>query len=68
MKIKIAKEDLLRVREIGAEKGTEFTLNDIVEAWNDVMSTPVEIIDEPGLVTELRKLRISRRKRENGSE
>jgi len=47
------KEDLLRIREIAAEKGSEFTPEQIINFMKQI-KPDLEIIDEPGLVTWLK--------------
>ena len=52
--MKLTKEDLLRVREIAAENGSEFTPQQVINFFRK--SKPnLEIVDEPGLVTWLKK-------------
>jgi len=52
--MKMAKEDLLRIREIGAEKGCEMTPQEVIDLLQEV-KPDLEIVDEPGLMTELKK-------------
>lgn len=47
------KEDLLRIREIAAKKGSELTPQQIIDLLKQV-DPNLEIIDEPGLVTWLK--------------
>jgi hypothetical protein len=50
----MTKEDLLRIREVAAEKGCEMTPQETINFLK--RSRPdLEIIDEPGLVTWLKK-------------
>jgi len=52
--MKLMKEDLLRIREIAAEKGTELTPQQIVEILK-LVKPDLEIKDEPGLMTWIRQ-------------
>jgi hypothetical protein len=48
--MQMAKEDLLRVREIAASKGCEMTPQEVIDLLQEV-KPDLEIVDEPGLVT-----------------
>jgi len=52
----IAKEDLLRIRELAAEKGSEFTPDQIVEILRKAKPDLI-ITNSPGLVSEIRKIK-----------
>ena len=52
--MKLTREDLLKVREIAAENGSEFTPQETIDFFKQV-EPDIEIVDEPGLVTWLRK-------------
>ena len=52
--MKLTKEDLLRVREIAAEKGSELTPQQVIDFLKQVRPD-LEIVNEPGLVTWLEK-------------
>ncbi len=52
----IALEDLLRIREIAAEKGSEFTPQEVINILCAIRSD-IKIVKKPGLVTKLRELR-----------
>jgi len=54
--MKMAKEDLLRVREIMAEQGSESTPDELVDLLKQVQPD-LCIEDEPGLVTIVRESR-----------
>lgn len=53
--LKIAKEDLLRIREIAAEHGTEMTPQEVLDVINNAVNA--KIVDEPGLVSAIRRLK-----------
>jgi hypothetical protein len=52
--MKVTKEDLLRIREIAAEKGSELTPQQVIDLLRKA-KPGIEIIDEPGLVTWLKE-------------
>lgn len=52
----ITKEDLLRIREIAAENGTEFTPYQILQILRQIRPE-LKFVDEPGLVSIIRELR-----------
>lgn len=51
--MKIAKEDLLRIREIASESGTEMTPQQIFELIKKA-NPDITVEDGPGLVTRLK--------------
>ena len=51
--MKMMKEDLLRIREIAAEKGSELTPIQVLELLRKAKPNLV-IEDEPGLITRLK--------------
>lgn len=52
--MRLTKEDLLRVREIAAEKGSELTPQQVIDFLKKARPD-LEIVNEPGLVTWLRE-------------
>lgn len=52
--MRITKEDLLRIREIAAEKGGELTPQQVIDLLKKIRPD-IEIVDEPGLVTWLKE-------------
>ena len=52
--MRMTREDLLRVREIAAEKGSELTPEETILLLKKARPD-LEIVDEPGLVTWLRE-------------
>jgi len=48
--MEMAKEDLLWIRELLANRGEELTPNEVIEILKEV-KPDIEIVDEPGLVT-----------------
>lgn len=54
--MKIAKEDLLYTRSLLAAKGIEVTPQEFLEILQEVR--PVEVVDEPGLVSRIKELDI----------
>jgi hypothetical protein len=53
--MEMAREDLLRLRQICAEKGRELTPQQIEDILNEVRG--VVVVDRPGLVTEIKRLK-----------
>jgi hypothetical protein len=56
--MKIAKEDLLRVRELCASKGTEMTPGQLEEILQQV-KPDLTVIEEPGLVSIIKDIKDS---------
>lgn len=57
--MKIAKEDLLYTRSLLAAKGIEVTPQEFLEILQEVRpNEPVEVVDEPGLVSKIKELDI----------
>ena len=56
-------EDLLEVRKLVAEMGRELTPGELGDIFNEVED--VQIVDGPGLTTELRESREDKRWRDN---
>lgn len=51
--MKIAKEDLLRIREIAASNGVELTVDEVIQLLRKAKPN-LEIVNKPGLVTWLK--------------
>lgn len=54
--MRIAKEDLLYTRSLLAIKGIEVTPQELLEILQEIR--PVEVVDEPGLVSSIKELDI----------
>jgi hypothetical protein len=52
--MKMAKEDLLMIRQIAAERGSELTPQQMIDLLKKVRPK-LEIVNEPGLVTRARE-------------
>lgn len=52
--MKVTKEDVLRIREVAAEKGVELTPQQVVDILKKARPD-LKIVDEPGLVTWLKE-------------
>lgn len=52
--MKVTKEDVLRIREIAAEKGSELTPQQVIDLLKKARPD-LEVVDEPGLVAWLRE-------------
>lgn len=62
--MEMAREDMLEVRNILATDGVELTPDDLIEILVDA-EPDLRIVDEPGLVTEIKKIRKERKERED---
>lgn len=52
--MKVTKEDILRIREIAAERGGELTPQQVIDLLKKARPN-LEVVDEPGLVTWLKE-------------